>query len=371
MSRLVPDLAASASQSEQRLPAHFPNGGLGFKHRLVSLFWFALVPAGIACVGTWLLAAGSTTNASEPGLDAWLRDQFLLVWLVVFLLCTALLSYWKPYLPPKRFWSNAPVQKTPLATREVARYGLLVLGSAGLALALRAWVAEPCKVRSASMMPTLYPGDLLLVRKPSPFNGSGHLPQRGRPILLDTPDPVIRELDSTLFKRVVGLPGDVLTVDRGAPVINGWRVPRCGVGRISLDLPSINAPMGGTLIMEWLGDSTYLTLVDGNPADGVQGPYTVKPAEVWVLGDNRNSSSDSRTWFGGKGGGVPLSGVLGSPTWTLFNSLGEGKLRMTRVEQPTLPANAQHLTPAFERCLARKPAQTWPPQPKPTTLGVP
>lgn len=366
MAELSP-LPSHATADPSTLSA--PAAGVQLKERLLGAFWFLLVPAACATGAVWIVA-GSSTSATDPTLetlDAWLRDQAVLVWLGVFLLTTALLRYWRPHLPPRHVWSTRAKPATAPRAGELLRLGALLAASLAFALMTRAYVAEVRKVRSSSMLPTLSPGDLILVQKwgfaPNPLRAAP-LPERGQPILFETPDPNVRELEPALFKRVVGLPGDVLTVERGQPVINGWRVPRCIVGLTSLDLPTLNAPLGGGLVLEWLGDATYLTLIEPALSESLQGPYTVKKGEIWVLGDNRNNSSDSRSWFSGKGGGVPFEGVLGSPTWTLFNGLGSTQLRLQRVAAPALPPSSSGLTEAFARCLTQKPAQTRPPAPQ-------
>ncbi|RYZ07012.1 MAG: signal peptidase I [Myxococcales bacterium] len=358
--------AATSGGLKQRPLNAAPRRRFDFKHASVSLLWFGVVPAALAGAAAYLLASSAPPADGSP-FEAWLQDQVVLVSLVAFVASASILRYWKTSLPPKHFWNEATATSGASDWRSLVSSAGWVIAAAAAALGLRAFVAEPAKVRSISMLPTLSPSDLLLVSKWSRRTASVRgtsLPERGRVILLDTPDPAIGELEPALFKRVVGLPGDVLSVEQGAPVINGWRVPRCPVGLVSFDLAALDASTGGGLAVEWLGDETYLTLMDGTPSPEPRKSYTVRAGEVWVLGDNRNRSSDSRNWFGGEGGGVPLESVKGYPTWSLLNTLGGVKLRVARVRVPELPPKGEHLSAELAACLAKKPDRTTPPSPK-------
>nr|MCU0658607.1 S26 family signal peptidase [Polyangiaceae bacterium] len=101
----------------------------------------------------------------------------------------------------------------------------------------------------------------------------------------------------------------------------------------------------------------------------VQGPYNVAPGEVWVLGDNRNNSHDSRGWFEGKGGGVPFANVKGRAlfVWLSFENTGKvawERLLVNVMGKPRLPPEqATQLAAGVEKCFAQRPplSETTPP----------
>ena len=127
-------------------------------------------------------------------------------------------------------------------------------------------VSARIRVESISMQPTLYEGDFIIVNKLAYQLGT---PGRGDVIIFKFPPDPARE---PYIKRVIGLPGEQVTIKNGRVYING----------IALREPYIKAPP----------NYEYSTVV---PADS-----------LFVLGDNRNNSSDSHSW-----GMVPLENVLG------------------------------------------------------------
>jgi signal peptidase I len=127
----------------------------------------------------------------------------------------------------------------------------------------------------------------------------------------------------------------------------------------------------GDLFVEFLGDEAYVTLYDrasgGFPER--QGPYVVKDGEVWVMGDNRNNSHDSRMWFGGQGGGVPFENIKGRALFVWFSVSDAGvdstRLGLPVMGRPRMPVAMKHLEPAIERCIKERPplsATTPPPR---------
>jgi signal peptidase I len=226
----------------------------------------------------------------------------------------------------------------------------------------RAFVMEAFKMPAASMSPTLAVGDHIFVSKGL---WTKIPPARGNVIVFAFPE----HPEQDFIKRVIAVPGDTLAIKNGHPVLNGWTVPSCRVGAWSYsDWESSVVPLhDGDLFVEFLGDQSYLTFYDRDAGTFTQqqGPYVVKAGEVWVLGDNRNNSHDSRMWFGGRGGGVPYANVRGRALF-VWMSVGERGLDWSReglaIHEPTLPASARSLKEQLDACLKQRPSQTLPPE---------
>lgn len=249
-----------------------------------------------------------------------------------------------------------------------------------VAILLRAFVVEAFKIPSGSMLPTLQIQDHIFVNKLTygpviPFLNYRLFPdlppKRGDIMVFEFPDPNPNAERQDFIKRAIALPGDVLEIDGGHPIINGWRVPSCRVGTYEFEEGGGFGPKRGELFVEYLGDYSYLTLYEDHASSGRQGPYTVKPGETWVLGDNRNNSSDSRAWFGGRGGGVPDANIKGRAmfVWLSFGTDTDvtwDRIFTNVMGKPRLPKGAPaHLVAGIDRCLAERPAQTNPPPPAP------
>ena len=185
-----------------------------------------------------------------------------------------------------------------------------------LAMAIRFTIAQPFRIPSSSMVPTLEVGDYIVVTKWSfgygrysfaPLEGLlphgrlfGHAPERGQ-VVVFRPGPVP---DRDFIKRVIGLPGDRIQMRNGRLFINGVLVPRQSVGIVNhVNEDGYTEPVpayietlpGGVqhMIFEIYGDE--------GPLDNT-GVYTVPPDHYFMMGDNRDNSSDSRVEFGAPGG---------------------------------------------------------------------
>jgi signal peptidase I len=266
---------------------------------------------------------------------------------------------------------------------ELREYGESIGIAVAVALLLRFFVIEAFKIPSGSMIPTLMIGDHIFVAKYAygpllPMSDkrmySRLPPARGDVMVFKFPE----NIDQDFIKRAVALPGDKLEALDGRLVINGWLAPHCHVG-------SFDAGQGasGELYLEYLGDRAYLTMF-GNPpgtdaceADGdcgsgaacrggvcghLQGPYYVAENEVWVMGDNRGNSHDSRSWRNGLGAGVPFQNIKGRAmfvwlSWDEDGSLAPDRLFVSVMGQPQLPAGASPtLVKALARCMEQRPS---------------
>jgi signal peptidase I len=192
---------------------------------------------------------------------------------------------------------------------------LLTLGSLVLAAGVvRPFVAEAFKIPSKAMYPTLIVGDQIMVDK------LRRTPSRGDVIVFKYPlDP-----STDYVKRVVGLPGDVVEITSGRLAVNGVEVQR---QRTQEDCPK--GPDGFTAFEDAIPCVLWDETLEGRTyrigTDTVLGERrdfsrkVVDPDHVFVLGDNRENSSDSRVW-----GTVPLDYVKGIVRFVWWSSDSSG-----------------------------------------------
>ena len=257
--------------------------------------------------------------------------------------------------PPVEVTVEEPVEDQPATVWQEIRSILMILLAV---LLVHSCVAKPFYIPSESMMPGLLKGDRLLVTKypygwsyisPSfhvlPFrNGRilGRLPDRGDVVIAV---PIGRDED--YIKRVIGLPGDTVAVRAGRVVLNGRTLPRTAPRTLALpvdanspcapsDYPGarVTLPDGTQQCRLQVEDETIPTddgprrfaIMDNQVSPGDEfGPVSVPAGHVFLMGDNRDHSADSRFSVEqqGLGGPVPWENVGGRAEFITFSMDGE------------------------------------------------
>ncbi len=203
-----------------------------------------------------------------------------------------------------------PVEKKKEARREFFEAIIFALI---LALFIRTFVVQAFKIPSGSMIPTLLIGDHILVNKfiygiPIPFTEKKLIefkqPARGEVVVFRFP----LEPNKDFIKRVVGTPGDVVQMENGRLLVNGDAVPMIPKNDYSYKEHPDGEPIEFELYDEVLGDHPHPVIYTKYfPMSRRSfGPVTVPEGEIFVMGDNRDNSNDSRAW-----GFVDISAVRG------------------------------------------------------------
>jgi len=226
-------------------------------------------------------------------------------------------------------------------------------------LLFHSFVAKPFYIPSESMMPSLLKGDRLVVSK-YPYGWSwvspsfhifphwqgrllGNMPERGDIVIVTPPGQ-----SDDYIKRVIGLPGDTIEVRGGRLVINGKPVK--SVPRPPVMVPvDANVPCGmefsgfqvvGSdgqpycrlpIVRETLPNGVSYDTIDLGQSAGDDYPAVKVPADhVFLMGDNRDRSADSRFGLGppenGLGGPVPWENIGGRAEFITFSLDGTSEL---------------------------------------------
>ena len=169
-------------------------------------------------------------------------------------------------------------------------------------LCLRSFVAEPFRIPSSSMMPSLLIGDFILVNKYAyglrlPITNGKFIavgePKRGDVVVFRPP----HHPDQDWIKRVIGLPGDTIAYRDNTVYVNGVALQYRPIGKYVGKGQGADMT-GADLLQEDLPGRPHPVLEREDFPFSIQGEgeWTVAEGQYFVMGDNRDNSEDSRFW---------------------------------------------------------------------------
>lgn len=207
----------------------------------------------------------------------------------------------------------------------------MFIGFILLVMLFRSFLYEPFKVPGASMLPNFEVGSHIVVRKWGYGNYGSfgiQLLKTKASIVLKRGEPVVFEypLNPSIdfFKRIVGLPGDTVIIankqlkviksctpqDSGDP---GYSLDGCERSLVTVELISDSDVNMSNLALykENVGDRHYEIYLNKRLFAQTESSFTVPQGHVFVLGDNRDNSNDSRVW-----GFLPIENIKGTVVYS-------------------------------------------------------
>ena len=244
--------------------------------------------------------------------------------------------------------------KTKPKRSETSETFRFLLKLALVVLILRSFIFAPFSIPSESMLPRLLIGDYLFVSKwnygysrwslPAgvpliPGRIFGSTPARGDVVVFRAPEV----LDHDVIKRVIGLPGETVQMRQGVVYLNGKAIRKQRIADFTIPLTAnFNAETCGAPYVDVVanvqicrypryretlpGGRSYEVLDQAElPDRDDTGLYTVPAGHIFVMGDNRDDSGDSRFPAPNGMGYVPLENVEGKAVVNFFSTDGDAE----------------------------------------------
>jgi signal peptidase I len=198
-----------------------------------------------------------------------------------------------------------PGKKRPKSTaNSLIELVVIIAVALGLALGIQAWIIKPYRIPSGSMLPTLAVGQRVLVNRIGMAFSEPHVgevavfhPPKDAEQQVCGPTPHVIKLGGAVcsepeptssgvnfIKRIVGGPGDVISIVEGHVIRNGKREP-----------------------------DSYIRTCGSSPECNFPTPVKIPPGHWFMMGDNRGESDDSRFW-----GPVPTGWIIGGAIATYW-----------------------------------------------------
>ena len=243
----------------------------------------------------------------------------------------------------------------PAPKSEWLDLGQFLLKLVIVVVVLRSFIFSPFSIPSESMLPRLLIGDYLFVSKwnygysrwslPAgvpliPGRILGSTPTRGDVVVFRAPEV----LDHDVVKRVIGLPGETIQMRAGQVILNGTPIPKVRIADFTLPLTGNfdgqkcgaayqDLAAGGVAICRYPrfretlpGGRSYEVIDQAQlPDRDDTGVYTVPAGHIFVMGDNRDDSGDSRFPAPAGMGYVPLENVEGKAMVSFFSTNGNAE----------------------------------------------
>ncbi|WP_307089511.1 signal peptidase I [Sphingomonas faeni] len=244
--------------------------------------------------------------------------------------------------------------KTKPVRSETSETFRFLLKLALVVLILRSFIFAPFSIPSESMLPRLLIGDYLFVSKwnygysrwslPAgipliPGRIFGSTPTRGDVVVFRAPEV----LDHDVIKRVIGLPGETIQMRQGTVYLNGKAIPKQRIADFTIPLTAnFNAEKCGAPFVDVIANvqicryprfrealpngRSYEVLDQAQlPDRDDTGLYTIPAGHIFVMGDNRDDSGDSRFPAPNGMGYVPLENVEGKAVVNFFSTDGNAE----------------------------------------------